>query len=230
MSGSQPLVVPLICLGSGVDSGIPAGCSGHRRAGGGRRANGGHRRWQYAGEASLVQEQRNVADPHPPDRKRALHEDSRRPGKWSNLFPVAKPKRWAGVETGLEQLPQLGARAGVERPQSFPEPGGRHIKHHVRRGRSLVPARSPDMKPKRYSVPGQEGQVYMRRASESGEGGLYPDFHLSSIGAPCSPNLSVLVGWQPKRQEARQSPGVAAGSRYPKISRRKAIRSLRDVW
>lgn len=63
MSGSQPLVVPLICLGSGVDSGIPAGCSGHRRAGGGRRANGGHRRWQYAGEASLVQEQRNVADP-----------------------------------------------------------------------------------------------------------------------------------------------------------------------
>lgn len=73
--------------------------------------------------------------------------------------PGCEAEEMAGVETGLEQLPQLGARAGVERPQSFPEPGGRHIKHHVRRAKSLVPARSPDMKPKRYSVPGQEGQV-----------------------------------------------------------------------
>ncbi len=41
----------------------------------------------------------------------------------------------------------------------------------------LVPARSPDMKPKRYSAAGQEGQLYMKVADESGEGGYYPGFH-----------------------------------------------------
>ena len=53
----------------------------------------------------------------------------------------------------------------------------------------LVPARSPDMKPKRYSVACQEGKVYMKVADESGEGRYYPGFHSLVYRSPRPPGL-----------------------------------------
>ena len=75
----------------------------------------------------------------------------------------------------------------------------------------LVPARSPDMKPKRYSVAGQEGQAYMKRADGSGEGGFYPGFHfLVYRRAPCFPNLSLPGRMTGQTTSCTSQPGGVA--------------------
>ena len=81
----------------------------------------------------LVPEQVTLQIPHPPSgRQRAFRKDSRRPGKQSNLFPVAKPRRGRVWKLAWNNSRSL-ARGRVYRewPRSFPEPGGRHIKQRV---------------------------------------------------------------------------------------------------
>ncbi len=64
----------------------------------------------------------NVADPIlQTGTKRALRQkDSRRPGKSIKFVPGREAGERAGVETGLEQLPQLGLWAGVLEASIFP--------------------------------------------------------------------------------------------------------------
>jgi hypothetical protein len=59
----------------------------------------------------MVRPQVTLQIPSPrPERHASTEENSRRPERQSNLFPVAKPKKdEKGVATGQEQLPRLDA-------------------------------------------------------------------------------------------------------------------------
>ena len=100
---------------------------------GGGRTGGIDAGWQRAMKLlRLVPEQVTLQIPHPPGRQRAFRKDSRRPGKQSNRFPVAKPRRgrmWKLAWNNSRSLAR--GRVCRERPRSFPEPGGGHIKQRV---------------------------------------------------------------------------------------------------